>query len=377
MDSLDSFRGTYNEQLVKKAQKYKVPISGTFELLPLCNMKCKMCYIQQNPVDVNAHGGLQPIEFWVDIFKQSIEEGMLFPLLTGGEPFLYPGFFELYERIINLGIHLCINTNATLLNREKIALLAKNPPRRLNISLYGGSEETYQKLCQNGAGFQKVIEAFELLNEYNIPFRVHSTLVPDNIQDYEKIIEICNKYKAPLAMVEYMFPAYRKDGIVATNEGRFSPVEMAEVAVRHRKDMHHGDSPEYKQYVSSACSIIENPSIYPLYNNDLVVCNGGSCTFWVDWQGRLSGCGVHNQAAVDLHQTSFAEAWGQVLETTKNMRISEKCKTCKYRCICPICTASAFCETGKVNGTPQYLCEFCEEYSRLLYLEKERLFKYE
>lgn len=47
MDSTEVFQDTYNEYLFKKADAFNVPIMGTFELTPICNMKCKMCYIQQ------------------------------------------------------------------------------------------------------------------------------------------------------------------------------------------------------------------------------------------------------------------------------------------------------------------------------------------
>lgn len=374
MDSLDVFQGTYNEKLIKKAQEKRIPISGTFELLPACNMKCKMCYIQQEPYEVKAGGGLQPVDFWVDVFQQSVEQGLLFPLLTGGEPFLYPDFFELYERIIRMGVHICINTNATLLNRERVSQLAKNPPRRLNISLYGASNETYKTLCGNPNGFRQVTEAFELLREYNIPFRVHSVLVPDNIADYDEIVNVCNAYKAPLAMAYYMFPAYRKGHNEISTEGRFLPDEMAQVALRYRRDRSGGDTQEYRQYVYTVCEAMKRPEIYSLYDHNEVACKGGKCTFWIDWKGNISGCGIHNQLSLDLHEVSFEQAWQRIVEDTDQIRISEKCKTCKYRCICQVCPAAGFCETGELSGVPQYLCEFCQEYAALLFDERKRLF---
>ena len=36
------------EYFHRKAQITKTPISGTFELSPLCNMDCKMCYIKMS-----------------------------------------------------------------------------------------------------------------------------------------------------------------------------------------------------------------------------------------------------------------------------------------------------------------------------------------
>ncbi|MGN0773655.1 MAG: radical SAM protein [Candidatus Ventricola sp.] len=370
MDSLDAFSGTYNERLINKAQQQKIPISGTFELSPVCNMRCRMCYIEHVP----RREELQPYEFWIEIFEQAIQMGMLFPLLTGGEPFLYPDFDKLYERLTRLPLHLCINTNATLLDRERVAWLAKYPPRRLNISLYGASDETYAKLCGNPNGFSQVMNAFDLLKEYDIAFRVHSVMVPENAADYRQIIEICNRYQVPLAIANYMLPSYRKEEDSVQAKDRFPPIQLAERSLAYLRDHFIGQEEEYRLYLEQRCAAFERPERYSLYGNNQVTCRAGSCVFWVDWRGCASGCGIHNQNRIDLHTTAFADAWKKIVEDTNHIRISEKCKCCRYRCICHVCAAAAFCETGSMAGTPEYLCAFCEEYAKLLLAERSSRF---
>ena len=375
MNSLDYFEGSYNEYLIRKADQERIPMSGTFELLPACNMRCKMCYIQQDYASVLKHGGLKSVDFWYDKFKEAADEGLLYPLITGGEPLLYPGFFELYERIQPLGFHLCLNTNATLLDREKVERLAKMPPRRINISLYGASEETYERLCGYRDGFNKVIEAFELLNEYNIQFRVHCTLTPDNYDDYQGIIDICNKYHAPLQMTTYMFPPFRKEKGLINNEGRFTPEMAAEASMRYKRDHYASQTQLYKNSVYAYVKAFETPQIYSLYNDNTVACHAGKATFWVDWHGYVSGCGVHNIHKFNLEEVSFKEAWKQITAITDQTRLPEKCKTCNYRCVCMICPAAAYTETGSENEAPEYLCRYAKHYAKLVQKEYERLYQ--
>ena len=40
------------EYLYRKASAAGVPLSGTFELTPVCNMDCKMCYVR---LSANQH----------------------------------------------------------------------------------------------------------------------------------------------------------------------------------------------------------------------------------------------------------------------------------------------------------------------------------
>ena len=37
---------TREQLLIKKAKQQQIPITGSIELLPLCNMNCDMCYVR-------------------------------------------------------------------------------------------------------------------------------------------------------------------------------------------------------------------------------------------------------------------------------------------------------------------------------------------
>ena len=45
-----------------------------------------------------------PLEVWLDSARQAKEAGTLYPLLTGGETFLYPHIRELYGAMSRMGM---------------------------------------------------------------------------------------------------------------------------------------------------------------------------------------------------------------------------------------------------------------------------------
>ena len=91
---------TLSDYLYQKASVKKVPLMGTFELSPVCNFSCKMCYVRKTPEQIRKEGkSLIPWEKWLDLAQQCRDAGTLYLLLTGGEPFLYPGFRELYQKL--------------------------------------------------------------------------------------------------------------------------------------------------------------------------------------------------------------------------------------------------------------------------------------
>ena len=162
MDALDSIL-KIEERLVAKATLANIPIGGTFELLPLCNMNCDMCFIRLNKDEMNSIGRLKSADEWLNIARQMKDEGTLFVLITGGEPLLYPEFKKLYKGLKELGMIITINTNGTLITEDIARMFGEDKPRRVNITLYGASNETYNKLCHNPKGFDQTIRGIELL----------------------------------------------------------------------------------------------------------------------------------------------------------------------------------------------------------------------
>ena len=185
------------QNLCNKADLAGIPIAGNIELLPLCNMDCKMCFAKMTRSQMEAHSPMHTYQEWLDIAGQASEAGTMFMLLTGGEPFLYPDLEKLYFGMKRMGYVLSINTNGTLIDAEAADWLAEDPPRRLNITLYGSSDETYRNLCGNPHGFSQVMNAVEQLKKRDISIKFNCSLTPYNIHDLEDIYRLSQELEIP------------------------------------------------------------------------------------------------------------------------------------------------------------------------------------
>ena len=87
------------QRLFQRSAERHVPVNGSIEVSPLCNMNCDMCFIHLSREEMEAHGRLRTAEEWLSIAEQMKEARVLFLLLTGGEPLLYPGFQELSQEL--------------------------------------------------------------------------------------------------------------------------------------------------------------------------------------------------------------------------------------------------------------------------------------
>ncbi len=91
----------HNREL--RAALARIPIKALFELTPLCNLHCNMCYIRMSREERDALGRELTTEEWLRIARETLELGTFELLLTGGEPMLRPDFEELYTELAHMG----------------------------------------------------------------------------------------------------------------------------------------------------------------------------------------------------------------------------------------------------------------------------------
>lgn len=366
----------YEKYLFDRAYETATPISGTFELLPTCNMDCRMCYIRMSPEEMHQQGRMLNVEEWLRIGRQAARKGALFILLTGGESLLHPGFKEIYKGLRALGICVTINTNGTLITEEIADMWKQDLPRRVNISLYGSNDDIYGRYCRNPKGFTQVMRGIRLLKERNIPVKLNCTLTPWNRDDMDNIIRISEELEIPVSMPTYLFPPERKavhTGCVEVPEGyRLSPKEAAKEQVKALYRAFH-ENPDYEENLQG---ILDEIKIREKDRNERedgdvsppggFLCSAGVRSFWVNWKGELTPCGMMKSPARDLTEQDFSSAWDEIKEESSCIFTSTECFNCKYRKICQTCAASARAETGGEGNTVPYHCEMCREYERLI-----------
>ena len=67
-----------SDYLYRKASIHKIPLNGGFELSPVCNFSCKMCYVRKTPNQIEAEGKrLRTWQEWLALAEQCKQEGML------------------------------------------------------------------------------------------------------------------------------------------------------------------------------------------------------------------------------------------------------------------------------------------------------------
>lgn len=350
--------------LCDRAFQEEIPLSGTFELLPVCNMNCKMCYVRISYEEMERQGKMLTAQQWLEIGRQAAEMGTMFLLLTGGEPLLYPDFSEVYRGLRNLGIFITVNTNGTMITEKVVDLFLEDMPRRINISLYGTNDEVYRRLCQNPKGFTEVMNGIYLLKEAGIPVKLNYTLTPQNQSELDEIMRISDSLQIPISTPTYMFPPARKQGHTSTASfDRLSPRDTAkkQLEILYK---HFHETPDYAERLKRQLEEIkpENHTAPPIDPPGGFLCSAGVSSFWVNWKGNMTSCGMLETPYKNLLKDDFRHSWEYIKNETKKIFTSSKCFNCRYRKHCQTCAASAYAETGDFKKEVPYHCELCKEY---------------
>lgn len=349
--------------LEKKARIQGVPLSGEFELTPMCNLNCKMCYVHLSPEQMNNRE-LLTVEQWKDLMHQAYKAGMLHATLTGGECLTYPGFRELFLYLHSLGCEVSVFTNGVLLNQDWIDFFKQHAPSEIQITLYGANEEIYQRVTGSRV-FSRVIENIHFLKEADLPVRLCITPSRYLGEDVFETVHTAYNLYHNVTINSNLFKPKEETG---RSEQKDDPdTEMyirifqylASLSGRDLKTIEETQLPEpgnpvkpvrddYPDCKSSerdkssvidiknSCDACGQPLAHNVYG---LLCGGGRSSFTIDWKGAMIPCSMMDMIKAEPLRDGFISAWQKINSAANSWPRPVECENCEYRSVCNNCAA--------------------------------------
>ena len=329
----------------------RFPLHATFELTPLCNLRCPMCYVRLDAKCMALQGKQLSAEEWLEIGRQSAEMGTLFVTLTGGEPFLRPDFWEIYNGLTEMGLLVSINTNGCLIDEEVVEKLKNNPPHNMKLSIYGASNETYETMCGVKDGFTRVSHAIDLLVGSGLTFFCSSTVVHENMHDLEAMYRFAMEKKIKF---------FHTTAVTASIRGALSDPLKSRTTVAE------------EQWTLKALE--KQKRVRDL--RPFVYCGGYGTSYFMTWHGRMQFCGFTNKPYAQVGTPpDLPAAWAENLEKCDAIRTPAECATCEHIEFCKRCPGLLASESGDPEKISESFCSMAAEmhraYDRLKALESE------
>ncbi|MBR5345735.1 MAG: radical SAM protein [Clostridia bacterium] len=316
----------FNRYIEIHARNNLVPLHGQFELTPFCNLDCKMCYVHLNGLQFDNSSLLS-----VDILKKIINDahnaGMLHTTLTGGECLTYPWFNEVYLFCRENGIVPTVLTNGVLLDSERIAFFSKYPPSLIQVTLYGSSDNAYEKVTGHRV-FNTVYHNLEQLRESKI--RVSLALTPSSFMsdDIRPLLEAAISLNIPFGINANLITPREQTG------RKLEDLQVEQYIVMYRvwKELKKEDLLP----IDAAELPDENHGGEKAYG---LQCGGGRSSFTIQYNGKMSPCPSLSEVTTEPLVEGFQNAWRRLNTLVKEYPMPAECTDCVYHDYCLICPA--------------------------------------
>lgn len=325
----------------------RLPVNGTVEVSRRCPLECSHCYNNLAMNDAAARAEELSYDELKVIFDQMADAGVLWLLLTGGEIFARRDFLDIYDYARSKGFIITLFTNGTMITERIADHLAKYPPFAIEITLYGRTRETYEKLTQVPGSYDKCMRGIALLRDRKLPLALKTVAVTVNKHEIYSMKEFAEQELG----VDFKFEGMinpRIDCSSAPLAVRLTPQELVHLDLQDPQRV-----VEFRRFVADFADREEEHAEFVYH------CGGGVSAFAIDPYGKMSICVLSHVDTWDLRQGSFDEGWSQFLRAVRERRISRptKCNTCSIRSFCGMCAANGELENQDPEAPVEFLCQ--------------------
>lgn len=324
------------------------PINVTLKFTNACNLNCLHCHSKSGESKLNMRK-----EMAFDIIKQLRENKVFGINISGGEPLLYPHFFEVVDYMNKLGIRVTVSTNAVLITDEIAKKMSEYQIKGVQISLDGCDENVHDKIRNVRGCYKKTLNGIKLLEKYNIPVMLVTVISEQTVEEYSNIIDFAYKIGAKAHKTNAMLPIGNAKENMNLVEDKFL---SKYIQVWKRKKEEYKDKMEIKGEMGFLMQVGLDYYHSEKKPNILNVgCPAGVTTCAILENGDVVPCSFCADIVCgNIKEKKFKEIWDNS-EVFQRMRVRnfEFCKECEYNKYCGGCRVRAL-YNGNLYGRDPY-----------------------
>ena len=320
--------------LEKKCVEKYIPFNVQFELTYRCNLSCRHCY--------TVHDKQEELTFKeiTSILDQLVEMGTFYLCFTGGEIFTRRDFLDIAWYAREKGFFLILLTNGTLITDKDIDELRRLNPAGIEISLLGAKPETHDFITKIPGSFNRTVSTIKELVGQGIRVTTKTTLMKQNIMEYEEIKSIAETLGARAKIGAEIIPKI---------DGRKDPQEY---------QVSWEDRLRYLYPDESVGCLMEGED-----EHRGLTCKAGKVVASISPYGDVQPCILMPIWLGNLRKKSFMDIWypenSGMLSQIRSITPSDLkvCFQCKLTSFCTRCPGTAYLETGDLMGPSPIACE--------------------
>jgi MoaA/NifB/PqqE/SkfB family radical SAM enzyme len=329
------------DRLTHLAGSERVPLYAMLELTWRCNFRCVHCFQEGQR---ESHDELTTAE-WMRVMDELAELGCVFLVLTGGEALTRGDFADLHRHAVGRGFMVTVFTNGSLVDEPLLEVWSRVPPRKVEVTLYGMSAETYRAVTGRREGYERARWAVEQLVALGVRVELKAPAIRPLLADLHDMAEFAAAQGLSFRIDSGIFP--RLDGNRAPLAYRLSPEEAVEL---------DSSCPDFAAALDTCFARVSD------FGNRVYRCGAGSYGVGVGPSGQFVPCQISPAASASWRELGTQRAWHALSPEAARTHAPQAgdCGDCAVRQGCSRCAGKSWMETGSIAQPVPHHCELTE-----------------
>jgi radical SAM protein with 4Fe4S-binding SPASM domain len=333
-------------------------LSFDLEATARCNLNCRHCYINLPAGDKTAKKHEVTLPEIARLGGEAAGLGAFWCLLTGGEPLLRKDFFEIYLALKKQGLLISVYTNATLIRDEHVRFFQKYPPRDIEVTVYGVTKGTYERVTRTPESFEAFQNGLALLKAGGVKVRLKAMALRSNVHELAAIARFCRDNTRDYFRFD-PFLHYRYD----RDEARNREIESERLAPEEVVALERGDS-ERMEALEAHCDQFIISAVPEDACTHIFRCGAGMRHFVIGHDAHFRLCQdlLEPRCLYSLRKGSLSDALARFVPEVRGMTSDrgdylDGCAKCPIINLCLWCPAHAYLEKGDLDAPVDKFCQ--------------------
>jgi radical SAM protein with 4Fe4S-binding SPASM domain len=329
----------FARRLYDSAGEKRRPISMSLEVTQRCNAACVHCY-QDWPAEVD---GDLSTDAWFELLDEAADMGVLWLLITGGEPLVRRDFVDIYQHARKRGFITQVFTNGMLVDDDVADMFAEWAPYLVEVTLHSLRPEVFDRISGVPGGFGMCMDGIQRLMDRGVSLGLKSMVLRDNAQDVLDVQDWAQARDLPYRFDPHIIPGLT--GGRTPLQTRLAPEQIValDMAVPARLD----------DWIA-----LNDRDVY-VSPERVFTCGAGLRSFYVDAGGRVAACSMTLYDSFVWRPGTLQVAWDEHIPgvITRTTGSDYACGDCHLQVFCTRCAGWAKLEAGSETAAVPYLCE--------------------
>ena len=325
----------------------RIPVEGCIETSFRCNLNCVHCYVNKpahHREEAARELSREELERLIDDIADA---GCLDLLLTGGEVLIRSDFPDIYRHALRRGLRVTVFTNGTLITDKIADLFDEYRPASVEITLYGATQETYEKVTRVPGSFEKCLRGIRRLVARRIPLTLKAMALAWNHHEVGAMREFARGLGLEFRH-DALLNARVDCGANRNPELQLSVERIVELDL---------EDPARRRNLSQALPLLP-PEPAVSEEGFLYTCGAGQFAFTIDPYGQLHMCELSRRHPFDVRNGGFSRGWNEHFPALRGQRWSRPspCRSCQFTALCGSCAGACELEHGDPEVQIAHFC---------------------